>query len=167
MTKELAYYLREEVKEALVTFSNQREVSARYGDGFGKRPDTLAYPQDVEFLVKRGATSFHVSEEIWENPLAIITGMNKNELNGLRTGWDLILDVDCKLWNWSKQITHMLIEELKLHGIKSVTCKFSGNKGFHIAVPWQAFPKTFVQGSKQVKTSDLFPELPRRILQYL
>lgn len=157
------YYSRPDIKKALFEFSKQREVSAKFGDSFGKRPDTLSYPNDVEFLAKQGATSFHVSEEIWQDPLRIQTGMKKKELDNLRIGWDLILDVDCKDWKWSKKITHKLIEELKSDNIKSVSCKFSGNKGFHIAIPWECFPKT-INGQK---TSDLFPELPRKILNYL
>jgi len=39
----------------------------------------------------------------------------------------------------------------------------SGNKGFHIAVPWNAFPKE-VDG---IETAKLFPDLPRKITGYL
>jgi hypothetical protein len=159
----LNYYKRSDIKKVLTEYSMNREVSSRFGDMFGKRPDTLAYENDVDFLAKQGATSFHVSEEIWIDPLRIKTGMKKKELDDLRLGWDLILDVDCKDWNWSKKITHKLILELKNHGIKSTSCKFSGNKGFHIAVPWECFEKSVAEK----KTSDLFPELPRQILNYL
>lgn len=157
------YYMQDEVKKALVRFSKNREMSPRYGEGFGKRPDTLEYESDVEYLVKKGATSFHVSEEIWENPLAIRTGMKKSDLDAIRIGWDLILDVDCKIWEYSKLITHLLIEEIKKFNLKSISCKFSGNKGFHIAVPWECMPPAFGRSYSQ----KLFPELPRQVLQYL
>ncbi|MFA6089509.1 MAG: DNA primase small subunit domain-containing protein, partial [Candidatus Woesearchaeota archaeon] len=162
-TGEMDYYFRDDVRQALVRFSKNREAVAKNHDTFFKRPDTLSYANDVDYLIKKGATSFHVSEEIWDNPLAIQTGEKKKDLDDKRIGWDLILDVDCKFWKWAKKITHRLIEELKAHGIKSISCKFSGNKGFHIAVPWECFPKTFAGK----KTSDLFPDLPRRILKYL
>ena len=58
---------------------------------------------------------------------------------------------------------HLLVQELKIHGVKSITCKFSGNKGFHIAVPFEAFPET-VQGNP---VKELFPEGVRRIALYL
>jgi hypothetical protein len=39
----------------------------------------------------------------------------------------------------------------------------SGSKGFHIIVPWKAFPREI----NNVKTSDKFPEWPRIITKYL
>ena len=44
-----------------------------------------------------------------------------------------------------------------------ITCKFSGNKGFHIAVPFESFPKT-IGGTL---SKELFPEAPRRIATYI
>ncbi len=59
--------------------------------GFAKRPNILQYPQDVSEFAKDGATSFHVSEEHWNNPMELEPGMSKKKLDKLRTGWDLIL----------------------------------------------------------------------------
>jgi hypothetical protein len=89
--------------------------------------------------------------------------LKPSELNYLRKGWDLILDIDCYHFVYSKAAAHLLIKILQEHGVKSVTCKFSGNKGFHLAVPFEAFPDS-VNG---VATKDLFPEAPRRIAYYL
>lgn len=160
----LKHYKRSDVQQAMVASAQQKEVAVRFGEqGFGKRPDTLTYPQDVLEFAKQGATSFHVSEERWQNPLQLAPGMKRKDMDALRAGWDLVLDIDCKLWEYSKRITQLLVQELQLHGVRSISCKFSGNKGFHIGVPFEAFP-TQVHG-KSVK--DLFPEGVRRIAVYL
>ena len=39
----------------------------------------------------------------------------------------------------------------------------SGSKGFHLIIPWKAFPKQI----NEVNTSDMFPEYPRIITQYI
>src|SRR3989338_7002432 len=81
------YYSRPDIQKAIFEFSKNREVCPRYFEGFGKRPDSLQYPRDVFELVKKGATSFHCSEEIWSDPLQIETGMKEEKLNSLRIGW--------------------------------------------------------------------------------
>jgi len=157
------YYSRPEVQKAIFKFCKNREVSPRYFESFGKRPDSLQYQGDVYELVKRGATSFHCSEEIWEDPLKISTNMNDKEYNELREGWDLLLDIDCKWFDYAKKVAEVIIETLKRTGIKNIGIKFSGSKGFHILVPWKAFPKE-ING---IKTSDLFPELARNVIGYI
>ena len=133
------------------------------GEGYGKRPDVLKYANEVIELVKQGATSFHCSEELWYNPLSIVTGMKPKELDELRRGWDLVLDVDCKELAFSAVAADLLVKALRHHGIKSVSCKFSGNHGYHLGVPFEAFPSS-VNG---VDTKDLFPEGPRKVAVYL
>jgi len=160
----LSYYNREDIQTAIVNAAHDREVAVRFGQGgFGKRPDILNYPKDVIELVKQGATSFHVSEEIWRNPLAIESSMKPRELDELRTGWDLVLDIDCPDWEFSKLTAHMFIKALKEQGIKSISCKFSGNKGFHIGVPFEAFPSVY--NGKPL--SESFPEGPQKIASFL
>lgn len=160
----LKHYKRPEIQQALVDESGFREIAISYGGtGYGKRPDVLNYPKDVMEMVKQGATSFHCSEELWTNPLQVTTGMKPEELNNLRRGWDLILDIDCPELEYSKIAADLLVQALKHFGIQSVGVKFSGNHGFHIAVPFEAFPKSV--GGKETK--DLFPEGPRRIAAYL
>ena len=46
-------------------------------------------------------------------------------------GWDLIIDIDAKNWQISKITAWLIVECLKEFGIKSISIKFSGNKGFH------------------------------------
>lgn len=158
------YYSRSDIQKAIFEFSKNREISPRYFEGFGKRPDSLQFQGDVFGLVKKGATSFHCSEEIWEDPLKIYTGMDKRESNEVREGWDLLVDIDCEEgMDYSARIAKATIEALHQNGVDNIGIKFSGNKGFHIIVPWKAFPKN-ING---VETKDLFPELPRTIMAYL
>ena len=156
----LKYYKRLEIQQAILDCAEDREIAVKFGDrGFGRRPDVLKYPRDVLEFAKRGATSFHCSEELWSNPLQISTGLKAEELNRLRIGWDLLLDIDCKELEFSKIVAFLLIEALKHFGVKNFSVKFSGNHGFHIGVPFEAFPE-FV-GDRPVK--DLFPDGPKRI----
>jgi hypothetical protein len=89
--------------------------------------------------------------------------MNENQLNDLRRGWDLLLDIDSKYLEYSKIMAKQIISFLKFNGIQNFGIKFSGSKGFHILVPWKAFPKEI----NNVKTSDMFPEWPRIITKYI
>ena len=157
------YYSRPDVQKAIFEFSQDREICPRYFEGFGKRPDFFQYKGDIFELVKKGATSFHCSEELWDNPLNIITGMTEEQANELRIGWDLLIDVDCKWFDYSKLAAQAIIKVLENHQIKNIGIKFSGSKGWHILIPWKSFPKEI--GNEQTK--DLFPELPRKIVDYI
>ncbi len=163
IAKTLSFYKKPEVKKALLKHAEHKEIAVRFNDYFGKRPEALFNEGDVLEFAKKKATSFHASEELWINPLQLKSGLKQNEINDLRIGWDLILDVDCPYWPLSKLITHLFIKAIKAHGIRAVTVKFSGNKGFHIAVPFESFPET-INGKP---TKNLFPETPRRVAQYL
>jgi len=157
------YYSRPDVQKTIYDFSKNREISPRYFEGFGKRPDMFQYKDDVFELVKKGATSFHCSEELWQDPLRIETGMTEKELNDLRIGWDLLIDIDCKWFDYSKLAAKGVIETFRKNGVRNVSIKFSGSKGWHILVPWKAFPKEIVGK----KTSDFFPEVPRKLAAFL
>ena len=119
------YYSRADVQKAMFNFSRNREISPRYFEGFGKRPDSFEYPGDIVAFVKKGATSFHCSEELWKAPLDIKTGMSEQEANDIRMGWDLLLDIDSKYIDYSKIMANELINVLKFHGVKNVGVKFS------------------------------------------
>ena len=141
MDELLKYYSRKEVQKSILSISKNREIAIKFADkGYGKRPDVIEFENDVYELAKKGATSFHISEELWNNPLLIKTGMSKKELDNLRIGWDLILDVDGLDLEYSKLAAYYLIEALKFYDIKNVSIKFSGNKGFHIGIPFETFP---------------------------
>lgn len=157
------YYSRPDVQNAIFEFSKKREISPRYFEGFGKRPDSFQYPGDIFELVKKGATSFHCSEEIWQDPMKLSTSMTQEQANELREGWDLLIDIDCKWFDFSKKAAEAVMLVLKKNGIKNIGIKYSGSKGFHIIVPWKAFPK-HLAGEE---TKNLFPELPRKIISYI
>lgn len=159
----LKLYKRKEIQEALVNHAKDKEVGMQYNDAFGKRPDVLTYPRDILELALQGVTSFHTSEERWSNPLSISSSLSKQEWEELRIGWDLVLDIDCALFEYSRICADLVIKFLYHCGVKDVSCKFSGNKGFHIGVPFEAFPQ---QIGNQL-TKDLFPEAPRRIAFYV
>lgn len=158
------YYSRPDIQKAIFDFSKNREISPRFFEGFGKRPDSFQFKGDVFQMVRKGATSFHCSEEIWSNPLDIKTGMSKEDSNKLRTGWDLLIDIDCEEgMDYSARVAKATIESLRQNGVKNIGIKFSGSKGFHVIVPWKAFPKN-ING---IDTSAMFPELPRILMAYL
>ena len=167
----LDFYSRNDVKKIIFEEAKDKEIGIiiDYGKdgepnyGFGKRPDVITSPADVLELVKQGATSFHFSEEIWNDPLGISSDLSKRELDGLRKGWDLILDIDTSVFKYSQIAADLIVEYLQFQNIKSLTCKFSGNHGFHIAIPFEAFPERVY--NKEVKL--LFPEGPRVIAEYL
>jgi hypothetical protein len=169
--KALQYYKRRDVQEAIVRHAANREVSPRYGEGFGKRPDVLSYPTDVVEFAKRKATSFHESEERWEAPLSIKTGASRKEHDDLRIGWDLVLDIDAPDWEISRLTAWLFVESLKAHGVTSISVKFSGNKGWHIGVPFESFPSHILDETHgkttDLRMKDLFPEMPRAIAGYL
>ena len=160
----LKFYKRSDIQEALVFHAQNKELGVRYGeDIFGKRPDVLQYPKDVLELALQDATSLHCSEELWDNPLALSSDLSRKELDQLRKGWDLVLDIDYKYLEYSKIATNLIVEFLRSVGVTEVSVKFSGNKGFHIGVPFEAFP----QHIGEIPTKNLFPEIPRKIDLYL
>jgi hypothetical protein len=170
IARNLSYYKRGDVREAIAMQCRGKEVAVKYQDRFGKRPDIIVYPDDVLSFAKRKATSFHISEETWSNPLQLSTGLRRQELDELRIAWDLVLDVDFPEWEATKEIAAALVGALKQEGLpsKAITAKFSGNKGFHIAVPWEAFPEVVVgPEGDDIITSDLFPDGARGVVEYL
>jgi len=157
------YYSQPSIQRAIYEFSLNREISPRYFEGFGKRPDSLQYERDVFEMVKKGATSFHCSEELWSDPLEIVTGMSESDANRLRIVWDLLIDIDSKYIDYSKILAQIIIKMLNFHGVKNIGIKFSGSKGFHIIIPWRSFPEEV----NEIKTSDMFPQWPRIVTQYI
>ncbi|MDO8623668.1 MAG: LAGLIDADG family homing endonuclease [archaeon] len=119
------YYSKPEIQKIIFEFSKNRETIPRYFEGFGKRPDSFQYPSDVLELAKKGATSFHCSEELWDDPLKLSTGMTEPQLNELRTGWDLLIDIDSKYIDYSKIYADIIVKFLEFHGIKNIGIKFS------------------------------------------
>ena len=93
----LKFYSRKDIQKEIFRLSQNREIAVKYGDkGFGKRPDILEYQADISELAKQGVTSFHGSVERWKNPLELKPGMTKTQLDAIRLGWDLVIDIDSK-----------------------------------------------------------------------
>ena len=89
--------------------------------------------------------------------------MTREEMNELRSGWDLLIDIDSPYFDCSKIAARLIIAALEQHGIKNYGIKFSGSKGIHIIVSWKAFPEEY----DGIKTRNMFPEWPRAISEYL
>ena len=155
------YYEQEALKERFLEISEYREIVPTYQNGYGKRPDAINFPGDFDQFVENDAIAFHASVERWKNPLLID---QVSELDNLRTNWDLVLDIDCDdSFELAKKTAELVVEELRQHGIKNIYVKFSGNRGFHIGVNGEAFPREI--GDE--KFSDLYPNLARGIVDYL
>lgn len=148
----------------MVSICKNREVVPKHMDGlFGKRPDILLFEREIYELARKGYSSFHASMERWANPLELRQDISIKELNDLRIGFDLILDIDCKILEYSTICAKLLVEALNFHGIKNPGIKFSGNTGWHIAVPFESFPMEI--NNKETKL--LFPEVPQMVASYL
>ncbi len=164
LSAQLKHYKRRDIQEEIALHSLDKEIAFRYGSkGFGKRPDIISYPTDVLAAAKKGCSSFHASQERWSDILALKPGMRPKEFEEIRIGWDLVLDIDCPNWEHAKIVSDLLIKALKKKGVESISCKFSGNKGFHIGVPFETFPYK-VQG-RPVETA--FPDGVHKIASYL
>ncbi len=160
----LKHYSRKDVQKEIVRVCKDREVAVKFGDkGYGKRPDVIQYGGDVNELAKQGATSFHVSVERWQDPLLLSSGITKREMDEIRSGFDLLLDIDSKFVGYSKIGAYLVIEALKFYNIKDIFTKFSGGSGFHILVPYESFPLNV----NNLETRRLFPDGIRAIAAYL
>lgn len=164
MASFLKFYSRRDIQKEILKIAQNREVAVKFGDkGFGKRPDILQFEGDIFEFAKEGVTSFHMSEERWHNPLDLKAGMTKAQLDNLRNGWDLVIDIDSVSFEHSQIATALILDALSFHNLDDVSLKFSGNKGFHIGIPFEAFPKKV----NKVETNLLFPDGPRVIAAYL
>ena len=140
--KIVEYYSRPEVQKAILEVAKDREIVSVFKDGrFGKRPDILQYPADIMQGVKTGTASFHGSVERWKHPMKLDAGMTKQQLDRLRSGWDILIDVDVPDFEIAKVTSQHIVRALREHGVSSVSIKFTGGKSFHIGVPFEAMPK--------------------------
>ena len=159
----LKYYKRPDIQEAIIEHAKDKEVGTRFNEFFGKRPDILNYPREIIELALRGLTSLHASEERWSSPTELSAELKRSELDELRIGWDLVLDIDCPFIEYSKICGDLIIKFLEFNKVKDISCKFSGNKGFHIGVPFEAFPESV----GELQTVLQFPDFPKKIALYI
>ncbi|NIO20409.1 MAG: hypothetical protein GTN76_06620 [Candidatus Aenigmarchaeota archaeon] len=154
------YYSNEKLRDFIVSFSKDREVTGVFRNGnFSQRPNVILYPNDILAMVKTGVVEFHCSLERWSQPMSLVS----ENYDKLRIGWDLILDVDCKLFEHGKIASEAFIWGLKKHGISNVFLKFTGGTGFHIGIPWESFPEKV----DYKPTEKQYPELARKMVFYL
>ena len=159
-----SWYSRESVQKALVEVGKNREVASVFQDGsFGKRPDVIQYPADVVQAVAEGAVSFHSSVEQWSNPMELDVGMARIQIDKLRIGWSLLIDPDVKDFEIAKLVTKEIAQSLEKHGVKNISVKFTGGKGFHIGVPFESFPERI----NLQPTNILYHSLFQTIIEYL
>jgi|TARA_Y100000310_G_scaffold159627_1_gene159223 hypothetical protein len=163
MNELINYYSRKDVQKQIVKVATNKEVGVQYGKIFGKRPDILQFENDVGELAKQGATSFHLSLESWNNPLDLQAGMLKKDLDNLRAGFDVIIDIDCPFLAYSKLASSLIIDAIKFHNIENISLKFSGNRSFHIGLPFNSFPSKV----NNIDTKLLFPDGIKVIITYL
>ena len=108
------FYSRKDVRKLITKSAIDREVGVVYGDkGFGKRPDILEYDNDVFSLAQSNATSFHISEEHWTNPLLLSSSITEEEKEKIRCGWDLILDLDGVDFEYAKILGKIIMDYLE------------------------------------------------------
>jgi len=160
------YYSRPEILKAMMQIAEDREVAQSLASGgFGRRPNAVFYEQDLLQMVKENAVSFHCSVERWKNPLSLNTGMRREDLDANRIGWDLIIDIDCDHGlDYSKKAAITICDALEKFEIRNYGIKFSGNRGFHIGVPFEAFPESITR----IGTIDKqYPRVPKIIIEYL
>src|SRR5512137_2905587 len=91
----IKFYSRRDVASFIAQVSQDREVAVQLHTGnFGKRPQIIQFPKDISTYARDGATSFHISQERWRNPLKLSEADAREKLNELRIGWDFIIDID-------------------------------------------------------------------------
>lgn len=158
------YYSRESIIKAIAEVAKDREVVSVFRDGrFGKRPDVIQYPQDVLQAVANGTVAFHGSVERWQQPMKLDVGMTKADLDKLRSGWDVFIDIDVDNFDIAKIAARKILDALKDHGVSSYNIKFTGGSSFHIGIPFESLPEKI----NMVSTSQLYPELMQKIIEYL
>ena len=157
------YYSRKDVQRELIRLSKEREVQAWFGEFRGRRPEIINFEGDIRDLIKQGMTSFHISEERWKDPTRLEAGLSKKQLDEIRIGWDLLIDLDSKNLEFSLIAGDLILEALKFHNVKNYSLKFSGNRGLHIAIPFEAFPIEV----NNVNIKNYFPEGIKIIAGYL
>ncbi len=156
----LDYYSRPDIQQALLKVSANREVAGVYETGaFSKRPGTLIFPTDITTMAKSGVIELHGSLEHWSNPSSIKEG----NYNDLRVGWDIVLDLDCDLFDHGKIAALVIAKELKKFGVHNLSIKFTGGTGFHLGLSWKSLPKKIDYKS----TVNQFPDLARKVASFL
>ncbi|MEM5812837.1 MAG: DNA primase small subunit domain-containing protein [Candidatus Aenigmatarchaeota archaeon] len=159
----IEYYSRDYILEELLKIAKDREFVGAFSNGaYSKRPNIVQYYSDIIHMVENGITSFHCSVERWKNPMMLST--DKRNYNELRSGFDFLIDIDSKIGIEAAKICASLVcKLLESYGIKSYGIKFSGSRGFHIIVPFEAFPEEV----NYEKIANQYPRIPRILSEFI
>lgn len=158
-----SYYAREDALKAIAGFSKDREITGVYGNGqFSQRPNIIAYENDITEMTKKGIVSFHCSVERWTNPMLLRPGMNKDEFDRLRSGFDVLIDIDVPDIEYGKIAALIFARKIKSFGVEP-GIKFTGGSGFHVIIPWESIPKEINGKPSRL----MFPEIPQRVIKFL
>jgi hypothetical protein len=161
-----SYYSKPDVQKAIVEEAKSREVVSVFKDGaFGKRPDILQYPADIEQAVREGSVSFHGSVERWKQPMQLDTGMTKQQLDELRAGWDVLIDIDVPDFDIAKIFVASFVSAIRDHGVAGprIGLKYTGGKSFHMCVPFESLPENIDLKPMAVQ----YPGAMQKVLEYL
>lgn len=90
-------------------------------------------------------------------------GLTKLDLDQMRIGWDVFVDVDVKDFEIAKITTKQIIEAFKDHGVKNYSCKFTGGSSFHIGIPFEALPEKI----NMQLTSAQYPNILQKVVEYI
>jgi hypothetical protein len=90
-------------------------------------------------------------------------GMTKQQLDKLRSGWDVLIDVDVADFEIAKIFVKQFAAALKDHGITSLGLKYTGGKSFHIGIPFESLP----QKIDMKPTERMYPEAMEKIIEYV
>ena len=161
----LEYYSRDEIVKEISRIAANREVGGAFPTGgYDSRPNMIQYPSDVVQMAKRGVSSFHFSVEKWKYPMQLNSSLTREQLDENRMGWDLVIDIDSKIgMDGSKMAAILVCDFLEKYGIKNYSIKFSGSRGFHIAVPASAWPVNV----DYKPMSSLYPKIPRLVSSFI
>jgi DNA primase large subunit len=158
------YYSNDFIVKQILGAAKGREIAGAFWDGsYDKRPNMIQFPADVLQMARKGVSSFHLSVEHWNNAMAL-TAENTQNYDSLRSGWDLVLDIDSKLGLEESQITARLIVKcLERYGIHNYGIKFSGRRGFHIVLRWNMFPSSI----DYKPAEKMYPLVPRVVSHFI
>jgi len=166
------YYSRDFITRAISAAAAGREAVGVYAGGhYDSRPNVIQFAADVAQLAHKGVTSFHISVERWRYPMQLGKAATNSgnsspavSYDTLRTGWDFVVDIDSKLGLEESMVAARLICQLfEKYGIKQYGLKFSGRRGWHLCLPWEALPKQIDYKPAEIG----YPEIPRILSRFI
>ncbi len=136
----MPYYWNPDILQALAYQCHDREVWLKAGKASSPRPRKVNSPDQLSSLITNfqhiDPISIFASIETFTDPLRL--GAADQPTEKLRIGWDFVIDLDAEKVDKAKVTATAICEVLETFGL-SAKAKFSGNRGFHVIIPGQAF----------------------------